>query len=77
MDDIFKARIVCRGDLQTPGIDFDETFAPTARMVHVRLALAIAARYNLDIQQMDVCSAFLGALLEEEIYVTPRQDMEN
>jgi hypothetical protein len=71
MDDIFKARIVCRGDLQTPGIDFNETFAPTARLAHVRLALAIAARYNLDIQQMDVCSAFLGALLEEEIYVTP------
>jgi hypothetical protein len=70
-DDIFKARIVCRGDPQTPGIDFIETFAPTARMAHGRLALAIPACYNLDIQQMDVCSALLGALLKQEIYVTP------
>jgi hypothetical protein len=43
-NDIFKAQIVCRSDLQKPGINFNETFAAMARMAHVRLALAIAAR---------------------------------
>ena len=66
----FKARLVCRGN-QQEGIDYQEAYAPTARLSHVRLALAIAAKYGLEVQQMDVCTAFLGVPLEEEIYGSP------
>jgi len=69
----FKARLVCGGNHQIEGIDYKATYAPTARLGHVRLALAIAAQYDLEIHQMDVCTAFLGVDLEEEIYMHPLQ----
>jgi len=69
----FKARLVCGGNHQIEGIDYQATYAPTARLGHVRLALAIAATYDLEIHQMDVCTAFLGVDLEEEIYMHPPQ----
>ena len=69
----FKARLVCGGNHQQEGIDYKETYAPTARLSHVRLALAIAAKYGLELQQMDFCTAFLGVPLEEEIYMVPPQ----
>jgi hypothetical protein len=69
----FKARLVCGGDHQIEGIDYQATFAPTARLGQVRLALAIAAKYDLEIHQMVVCMAFLGVDLEEEIDMRPPQ----
>jgi hypothetical protein len=48
-------------------------YAPTARLGHVRLALAIAAMYDHEIHQMAVCMAFLVVDLEEEIYMHPPQ----
>jgi len=69
----FKARLVCGGNHQIEGIDYQATYALTARLDHVRLALAIAAKYDLDIHQMDICTAFLGVDLEEEIYTHPLQ----
>ena len=48
-------------------------YAPTARLGQVRRALAIAAKHDLEIHQMDVCTAFLGVDLEEEIYMHPPQ----
>jgi len=69
----FKARLVCGGKHQIEGIDYQATYAPTARLGHVRLALAIAAKYDLEIHLMDVCTAFLGVDLEEEIYIHPPQ----
>jgi hypothetical protein len=68
-----KARLVCGGNHQIKGIDYQATSAPTACLGHVRLALAIAAEYDLEIHQMDVCTAFLGVDLEEEIYMHPPQ----
>jgi hypothetical protein len=67
----FKVRWVARGDQAKEGLDYNETYAPTARMAHVRFALAIAARFDLDIHQLDVCTAFLGGILQEEIYMRP------
>jgi hypothetical protein len=67
----FKARQVCGGNHHIEGIDYQSTYAPTARLGHVRLALAIAAKYVLEIHQMDVCMAFLGVDLKEEIYMHP------
>ena len=69
----FKARLVCGGNHQIEGINYQATYAPTARLGHVRLALAIAAKYDLEIHQMDVCTAFFGVDLEEEIYMHPPQ----
>jgi len=69
----FKARLVWGGNHQIEGIDYQATYAPTARLGHVRLALAIAATYDLEIHQMDVCMAFLGVDLKEEIYMHPPQ----
>jgi transposase InsO family protein len=64
-----KARLVGRGFSQIPGIDFDETYAPTVRYDTLRMVLSIAAGFNLEIHQMDVNNAYLAATLEEEIYM--------
>jgi len=69
----FKARQVCGGNHQIEGIACQATDAPTARLGNARLGLAIAAKYDLEIHQMDVCTAFLGVDLEEEIYMHPPQ----
>lgn len=65
----YKARLVARGDTQTEGVDFSETFAPVARMDSFRLLFSIAVNEDLDIHQMDVNTAFLGAPLKEELYM--------
>jgi hypothetical protein len=65
----FRARLVCGGNHQIEGINYQATYAQTARLGHIRLALAIAAKYDLEIQQIDICTAFLGVDLEEELYM--------
>jgi len=65
----FKARIVCGGNHDIEGIDYQATYPLTARLGHIWLALAINAKYDLEIHQMDVCTAFFGADLEKEIYM--------
>jgi hypothetical protein len=69
----FKARLGCGGNHQIEGINSQATYAPTARLGHVRLALAIPAKDNCEIHQMDICAPFLGVDLEEEIYKHPLQ----
>jgi hypothetical protein len=64
-----KARLVARGFLQREGIDFDDAFAPVARMESVRLLLALAAQEGWRVHHMDVKSAFLNSDLKEEVYV--------
>jgi hypothetical protein len=63
-----KARLVARGFLQWEGIDFDDAFAPVARMESVRL-LALAAQEGWRVHHMDVKSVFLNGDLKEEVYV--------
>ncbi|RLN40738.1 hypothetical protein C2845_PM01G40940 [Panicum miliaceum] len=65
-----KARLVAKGHVQKPVIDFDEVFAPVARMESVRLLLALAAHEGWPVHHMDVKLAFLNGVLEEEVYVT-------
>ena len=65
----FKARFVAKGYSQLPGIDFHETFSPTARITSIRVLMQIAIQYDLVIHQMDVKTAFLNAPIDCELYV--------
>ncbi|KAF1318426.1 Integrase catalytic core protein, partial [Globisporangium splendens] len=65
----YKARLVVKRFLQKYGVDFEETFAPVAKFVSIRIILSIVAQYKLVLHQMDVKTAFLNGLLEEEIYM--------
>nr|GEZ19213.1 retrovirus-related Pol polyprotein from transposon TNT 1-94 [Tanacetum cinerariifolium] len=65
-----KARLVARGYRQKQGIDFEESFAPVARLEAIRIFLAYAAHKNMVVYQMDVKTAFLNGNLREEVYVT-------
>lgn len=72
-DGRYRARLVAKGFTQIPGIDFDETFSPVARFESLRLLLALAALEDWEIHQLDVKSAFLNGVLEEEIYMEQPQ----
>nr|GEZ77695.1 retrovirus-related Pol polyprotein from transposon TNT 1-94 [Tanacetum cinerariifolium] len=64
-----KARLVAVGYSQQKGIDYDETFAPVARIEALSLFLAYAAHKDFTVFQMDVKTAFLNGILKEEVYV--------
>ncbi|GJS08931.1 integrase, catalytic region, zinc finger, CCHC-type containing protein [Tanacetum coccineum] len=65
-----KARLVAKGYRQEAGIDFEESFAPVARLEAIRLFIAYAASMNMVIFQMDVKTAFLNGELNEVVYVS-------
>ncbi|GJZ65649.1 retrovirus-related pol polyprotein from transposon TNT 1-94 [Tanacetum coccineum] len=64
-----KARLVAKGYAQEEGVDFEESFAPVARLEAVRIFVAHAAHKSFPIYQMDVKTAFLNGPLKEEVYV--------
>ncbi|GJX80119.1 retrovirus-related pol polyprotein from transposon TNT 1-94 [Tanacetum coccineum] len=64
-----KARLVARGYRQEEGIDFEESFAPVARLEAIRIFLAFVAHMNMVVPQMDVKTAFLNGNLQKEVYV--------
>ena len=64
-----KARLVAQGFCQKEGIDYDETFAPVARLEAIRILLAFVASKGFKLQQIDVKSAFLNGFIEEDVYV--------
>ena len=65
----YKARLVARGYVQREGIDFEEVFAPVARMESVRLLLAMAAAKDWRVHHLDVKSVFLNGELMETVFV--------
>ncbi|GJS49712.1 putative ribonuclease H-like domain-containing protein [Tanacetum coccineum] len=65
-----KARLVAQGHRQEEGIDYEEVFAPVARIEAIRLFLAYASFMGFLVYQMDVKSAFLYGTIEKEVYVT-------
>jgi hypothetical protein len=64
-----KARLVAKGYAQVTGLDFEETFAPVARLESIRILLAYAAHHSFRLFQMDVKSAFLNGPIKEEVYM--------
>ena len=64
-----KARFVAQGYFQEEGIDFEETFAPVARLEAIRILLAFAVSQSVKLFQMDIKSAFLDGYIKEEVYV--------
>ena len=71
-----KARYVAKGYSQRKGVDFHETFAPTAQMTSVRLLMQIAAQYDMQLHQMDVKTAYLHAPIDCEIYMEQPEGFE-
>ena len=66
---INKSRLVAQGYTQVERVVFDEIFASVARLESIRILLAIASYLNFKLYQMDVKSAFLNGMLQEEVYV--------
>jgi hypothetical protein len=64
-----KSRLVAQGFSQKEGIDYEETFAPVARLEAIRILLAFSVAKGFKLHQMYVKSAFLNGVLEEEVYV--------
>ncbi|GJR38214.1 retrovirus-related pol polyprotein from transposon TNT 1-94 [Tanacetum coccineum] len=67
-----KARLVARRYRQEEGIDFEESFAPVARLEAVRIFLMFATHMNMIVYQMDVKTEFLNGILREEVYDSPK-----
>lgn len=65
-----KARLVAKGCGQKAGIDYSETYSPVVKYSTIRYLISVAAHYDLDINQMDVETAFLQGELHDEIYMT-------
>ncbi|GKC77420.1 retrovirus-related pol polyprotein from transposon TNT 1-94 [Tanacetum coccineum] len=65
-----KARLIARGYRQEEGIDFEESFAPVARLEAICIFIAFSAHMNMVVYQMDVKTAFLNDILREEVYVS-------
>jgi hypothetical protein len=69
--DCYKARLAAKGFSQRPGIDFDETFAPTTKWAALRAIFAIAALEDLELESIDISNAYLnGELKDIDVYMT-------
>ena len=65
----YKARLVAKGYSQREGIDYKETFSPVSTKDSFRVVMALVAHFNLELQQMDVKTAFLNGDLTEDVYM--------
>lgn len=71
-----KARLVIQGFLQRKGIDYNETYSPVIRYNSIRLLLALAARFDLELEQMDAVTAFIQGDVSEEIYMAQPKEYQ-
>ncbi|KAK8710039.1 hypothetical protein V6N13_145383 [Hibiscus sabdariffa] len=68
--ELYKARLVAKGFSQTQGVDFNETFAPVAKLNTVRVLISLAVNLDWPLHQLDVKNAFLNGNVDEEVYMT-------
>ena len=66
-----KARLIAKGFTQEYGIDYEETFAPVARLTSIRCLIAMAVVCHWPLYQIDVKNAFLNGDLQEKVYMQP------
>ncbi|CAL9006016.1 unnamed protein product [Prunus brigantina] len=71
----YKVGLVAKGYTQRYGIDFEETFAPVAKINTIRVLLSLAANLDWPLHQFDVKNAFLHGDLEEEVYMDSPPDV--
>jgi hypothetical protein len=72
-----KTRFVAKGYSQIEGLNFDEIFAPVARLELIHMLLAYDTHHSFKLYQMDVKSAFLNGSIKEEVYVDQPPDFES
>jgi hypothetical protein len=72
-----KAQLVAKGYSQVEGLDFDETFAPVARLESIRMLLVYATHHSFNLYQMNIKSAFLNGPIKEEMYVEQPPSFES
>lgn len=72
----YKARLVAKGFTQKEGLDYNEIFSPVVKQTSIRVVMALVAQYNLELQQMDVTTAFLHGDLEETIFMKQPEGYE-
>ena len=73
----YKARLVAQGFNQQQGADYDETFCPVVRMESFRALVALSTQHNLKLHHVDVSTAFLNGVLEEEVYMRQPEGYTN
>ena len=73
----FKARLVSKGFTQSYGIDYEETFAPVAKLNSICVLLSLVANLDWPLQQLDIRNAFLNGDLEEEVYMEVPPGLES
>jgi hypothetical protein len=67
--DKYKARLVAKEYSQKEGINYEDTFAPVAKLNTIRVLIALATKHSWKLHQLDVKSAFLNGDLKEEVYL--------
>jgi hypothetical protein len=72
----YKARIVAKGYAQREGIDYTDTFAPTARFAALRTVIALAAAEDLELESIDISTAFLNGNIDAEVYMRIPEGLE-
>ena len=72
----YKTRLVVKGFSQKHGVDFDEIFSPVVKMSSIRVVLGLVASLDLELEQLDVKTAFLHGDLKEEIYMVQPEGFE-